>query len=64
MSSWGIDPFIIMKCSIPDSPSCLTCALFEINTTTPVFFRLVLAGYIFSINLLFFFNFILFFNFT
>ena len=54
MSSWGIDPFIIMKCSIPDSPSCLTCALFEINTTTPVFFRLVLAGYIFSINLLFF----------
>jgi len=52
MSSWGIDPFIIMKCSIPDSLSCLTCALFEINTTTPVFFRLVLAGYIFSINLL------------
>ena len=30
MSSWGIDPFIIMKCSIPDSLSCLTCVLFEI----------------------------------
>ena len=52
MSSWGIDPFIIMKCFIPDSFSCLTCALFEINTATPVFFRLVLVGYILYINLL------------